>query len=554
MKPRALVAWSTGKDSAFALHVARERGEVEIVGLLTTLTSGYGRVSMHGVREDVLDAQATALQLPCRKVWIPPACVNADYERAMGEAMASARAEGVTRIVFGDLFLEDVRAYRERQLSGTGILPDFPLWGSDTAALAGRMVAGGLEATVVCVDPRRLPESFAGRRFDAAFLADLPAGVDPCGENGEFHTCVTGGPMFRDFVGVVPGEVVRRDGFVFADVIAARERHVARAEKAEGRAPKRRVSPRVVSLLPAATEIVAALGFADALVGRSHECDFPEDVEALPVCTEAKLDPSRPSEEIHRSVGGLLAEALSVYRVDAERLRALSPTHVVTQVQCEVCAVSLADVVAALAGWAGERPVLIPLNPGSLTDVFADIERVAAALEAPERGRRLVANLRARMDAIAARADARPTRPRVVTLEWLSPLMTAGNWMPELVRMAGGDDVLGKPGRHSEWLDWNAVRLADPDVLIAFPCGFPLARVEREAALLPSLPGWAELRAVRTNRVYLAEANQYFNRPGPRLAETLEIVAEILHPDAFDFGHGGVAWRPLSTAAALRAP
>ncbi len=221
MKPRALVAWSTGKDSAFALHVARERGDVEIVGLLTTLTSGFGRVSMHGVREELLDRQARALGLPCRKVWIPPVCVNADYERAMGEAMAAARADRITRIVFGDLFLADVRAYRERQLEGSGIVPEFPLWGSDTAALAARMIGAGLEATAVCVDPRVLPESFAGRRFDAAFLADLPPGVDPCGENGEFHTCVTGGPMFRAPLDVAVGAVVTRDGFVFADVAPA---------------------------------------------------------------------------------------------------------------------------------------------------------------------------------------------------------------------------------------------------------------------------------------------------------------------------------------------
>lgn len=304
-------------------------------------------------------------------------------------------------------------------------------------------------------------------------------------------------------------------------------------------------SPRVVSLLPAATEIVAALGFADALVGRSHECDFPEEVARLPVCTEAKIDPSRPSDEIHRSVGALLSEALSVYRVDAERLRSLAPTHVVTQVQCDVCAVSLADVDAALAGWVGERPALVPLNPGSLADVFADVERVAGALGAPERGRRLVADLRARMDAIERRASALRSRPRVVTLEWLSPLMTAGNWMPELVRMAGGEDLLGPLDRHSEWLDWESVRQANPDVLIAFPCGFPLERVEREAVILASLPGWRELRAVRTGRVYIAEANQYFNRPGPRLAETLEILAEMLHPDVFAFGHEGSGWRHL---------
>ena len=220
MRPKALVAWSSGKDSAFALHEARRRGrgELDIVGLLTTLTEDYRRVSMHGVREELLDLQAEALGLPCRKVRIPAGCVNADYERAMGDAVAAARAEGIERVVFGDLFLEDVRAYRERMLAGSGIEPVFPLWGRPTAELAAEMVASGLEARIVCVDPRRLPASFAGRRFDAAFLAELPDGVDPCGENGEFHTCVTDGPMFDRPVRAVRGETVTRDGFVFTDL------------------------------------------------------------------------------------------------------------------------------------------------------------------------------------------------------------------------------------------------------------------------------------------------------------------------------------------------
>ena len=218
MRPKALVAWSTGKDSAFALHAARSAGELEIVGLLTTLTRGFGRVSMHGVREEILDRQAGALGLPCLKVWIDPACVNADYERAMDSVLGQARAAGVARVVFGDLFLEDIRAYRVRMLAGTGIEPVFPLWGRPTGALGREMVEAGLEAVVVCVDPRRLPSSFAGRRFDAGFLTDLPADVDPCGENGEFHTCVTGGPMFRAPLDVAIGAVVTRDGFVFADV------------------------------------------------------------------------------------------------------------------------------------------------------------------------------------------------------------------------------------------------------------------------------------------------------------------------------------------------
>ncbi len=304
-------------------------------------------------------------------------------------------------------------------------------------------------------------------------------------------------------------------------------------------------APRIVTLLPSATEIVAALGFADALVGRSHECDFPDEVEDLPICTEAKVDTRQSSEEIHRSVSALLSETLSVYRVDAWRLRALRPTHVVTQVQCEVCAVSLEEVEEALAGWVGERPALLPLNPARLSDVFGDMERVAAELGAPARGERLVARLRRRMAEIACAAAAIRERPRVATIEWLSPLMTAGNWMPELIAMAGGDDLFGREGQHSAWLSWDEIRAADPDVVLVFPCGFSLARVARESALLTALPGWKDLSAATSGRVYLAEAGQYFNRPGPRLAETLEIVAEILHPEAFSFGYEGAGWQRL---------
>jgi uncharacterized protein (TIGR00290 family) len=176
---------------------------------------------MHGVREEILDRQAEELELPCRKVWISAGCVNADYERSMGQAVSEAVAAGVSHIVFGDLFLADVRAYRERMLAGTGLTPLFPLWGRDTAGLAAQMVDSGLRARVTCVDPRHLSGTFAGRRFDAEFLAALPAGVDPCGENGEFHTCVTSGPMFRRPVVVAPGEAVERDGFVFADLTLA---------------------------------------------------------------------------------------------------------------------------------------------------------------------------------------------------------------------------------------------------------------------------------------------------------------------------------------------
>lgn len=220
-RAKALVAWSTGKDSAWALHEVQQAGEVEVVGLLTTVTAEFSRVSMHAVREFLLDRQAEALGLPCHKVRIPWPCVNEVYEREMARAVASAVRAGVTHVVFGDLHLADVRAYREAKLAGSGVAPVFPLWGRDTARLAHEMLAGGIAATLTCVDPRRLDRSFAGRAFDEALLAELPAGVDPCGENGEFHTFVSAGPMFSRRLDVTVGEVVEREGFAFADVLPA---------------------------------------------------------------------------------------------------------------------------------------------------------------------------------------------------------------------------------------------------------------------------------------------------------------------------------------------
>ncbi len=297
-----------------------------------------------------------------------------------------------------------------------------------------------------------------------------------------------------------------------------------------------------MSLLPAATEIVAALGIEEFLVGRSHECDFPVGVEGLPVCTQARVDPSGSAERIHREVEALLAETLSVYLVDAQRLRDLEPTHVVTQVTCAACAVSLAEVERALSDWVSPRPALVALDSSDLAGVFRDIERVAGPLGVLERGSDLVARLRRRMDAIRKRARSAGSRPRVATIEWLSPLMAAGNWMPEVVEMAGGENLFGSVGRHSPWLEWETLRTADPDTVIVFPCGFALSRLRSEAGVLRALPGWEDLAAVRSGRVFLADGNQLFNRPGPRLAETLETVTEILHPELFCFGHEGRLW------------
>jgi uncharacterized protein (TIGR00290 family) len=220
--PKALIAWSSGKDSAWALHEVRRAGEYDVVGALTTVTETFGRVSIHGVREELLMAQLAAAGLPPVIVQIPYPCPNEIYEARMAAATADAKAAGITHMIFGDLFLQDVRAYREQKLAGTGITPVFPLWGRPTPALAREMIAAGVEAYLACVDSKRLTKDFAGRRFDQA-LADFPAAVDPCGENGEFHSFVAAGPMLRGAVPVDVGETIERDGFAYADLMIDRD-------------------------------------------------------------------------------------------------------------------------------------------------------------------------------------------------------------------------------------------------------------------------------------------------------------------------------------------
>ena len=232
MRRKALLSWSSGKDSAWALHVLRQRGEFEIVGLLTTVNEAADRVAMHAVRTELLRAQAAAVRLPLRSVGIPSPCSNQQYETAMATAIEQAKADGITVMAFGDLFLEDIRSYRMKKLAGTGIEPIFPIWGIPTAALAREMIAGGLRARLTCVDPKQLAPSFVACEFDGQLLAELPPGVDPCGERGEFHTFAYQGPMFERSIAIQSGEIVERDGFVFADLsIAAPETHARSARK-----------------------------------------------------------------------------------------------------------------------------------------------------------------------------------------------------------------------------------------------------------------------------------------------------------------------------------
>jgi iron complex transport system substrate-binding protein len=302
---------------------------------------------------------------------------------------------------------------------------------------------------------------------------------------------------------------------------------------------------RVVSLLPAATEMVAALGVSHWLVGRSHECDHPDPVRRLPACTRARLDAARPGGEIDREVKSLVGAGAALYEVDAARLRELRPDLILTQAQCDVCAVSPDDIEQAVADWPGEKPVILALSPRHLADVWADIQRVAAALGLDEHGRAVVKALKQRVVDVVERVCLVKHRPSVACLEWLDPLMAAGNWVPELVELAGGRNLFGVAGEHSPWLEWEAVREHDPEVIVVLPCGFDLARTRAEIGALTSRPGWNRLRAVKKGRVALTDGNAYFNRPGPRLVESLEILAEMLHPDRFPRAPRGRAWEPL---------
>lgn len=300
--------------------------------------------------------------------------------------------------------------------------------------------------------------------------------------------------------------------------------------------------PRIVSLIASATEIVAALGFGSHLVGRSHECDYPSEVLLLPPCSEPKIDVHGTSREIDDRVKSLAGEAISIYRVFPDVLRRLAPTHIITQTQCEVCAVSLKDVEAAMAQVIGQRPNIVALAPMCLEDVWTDIRAVGRSLGADERADELIRRLRDELDGIAKRAAGAGRRPSIACLEWIDPLMSAGNWVPELVEIAGGKNVLGTAGRHSPWLTWDELIASDPDVIAVMPCGFDIARTRQEMPVLSGDSRWHALRAVREGRVFLTDGNQFFNRPGPRLVESARILAEILHPDLFPNSPEGAGW------------
>jgi len=295
--------------------------------------------------------------------------------------------------------------------------------------------------------------------------------------------------------------------------------------------------PRIVSLISSATQIVDALGMTPHLVGRSHECDYPKSVQRLPVCTRPRIPVEADSAEIDRLVKESAREAISIYDVFSDVIEDLRPTHILTQVQCEVCAVSLRDVEAAFSRGMKGRPTVVSLQPDSLEGIWQDIRRVADALGIAARGEQLVGDLKDRMQAAGREAS-----DTVACIEWMEPLMAAGNWTPELIELAGGINLFGQAGKHSPWMTWEELVAADPGVIVIAPCGFDLARTEKELHFMTSRPGWSGLRG----RKFIADGNQYFNRPGPRVVETHRILCEMLHPDRFAPALCGVAWRAIS--------
>jgi iron complex transport system substrate-binding protein len=301
------------------------------------------------------------------------------------------------------------------------------------------------------------------------------------------------------------------------------------------------MSRRVVSLLPSCTEIVCALGCGDQLVGRSHECDFPPEIQSLPVCTAARIDPSGSSAEIDGEIKSLLSRALSIYEVDSARIEKLKPDLILTQDQCEVCAVTAEDLRKALP----HHPEIISLAPKRVADIWGDIQTIGDALGVAAHGREVLLQLKNRVVDVIQKTCMIKKRPSVACVEWLEPLMAAGNWVPEMVDLAGGRDLLGLSGKHSAWIEWDNLAKTNPDVIVLMPCGFDLARTRKEASSLPSRPEWGQLQAVKSNNVFVVDGNHYFNRPGPRIVESVEILAEILHPKLFSFGHENRGWSRL---------
>jgi iron complex transport system substrate-binding protein len=302
---------------------------------------------------------------------------------------------------------------------------------------------------------------------------------------------------------------------------------------------------RIVSLIPSATEIIAKLGLFDAIVGRSHECDYPPEILNLPVCTQARFNGHASKTSVHNQVNDVLQSALSIHKIKVDVLEKLHPTHIVTQDQCDAFSVTLPEVEAAVAQLTQSSPQIISLQPNTLQDVWGDIERVSRTFGVDSV--QILDNLEARIKICKRKLQglSNAEMPRVACIEWTDPLIAAANWVPELINLAGGQSLfclMGKPAVH---VQWETLVASNPDVIIFMPCGFDLQRTQQQAELLTQRPEWKKLHAVQSGRVFITDGNAYFNRPGPRLVDSVEILAEILHPDIFDYGYQGTGWQTL---------
>jgi len=303
---------------------------------------------------------------------------------------------------------------------------------------------------------------------------------------------------------------------------------------------------RIISLLAAGTEIVCELGLETQLVGRSHECDYPQSILHLPVCSSAMLDPTANSLEIDKQVKGALTDALSFYQIDREMIKQLKPDVIITQTQCEVCAVSFSDVEKALENLLDYPVEIISLEPDNLNAIFNDIKTVSEILGVPDRGADLLDRMHERLDLIKHKLKFITQKPTVACIEWIEPLMMAGNWTPEMVEIAGGQSVLSLSGKHSPVIDWMDLVQADPEILVVMPCGFDIKRTLQEMDTLLQNPYFKDLQAVKNNKLFVADGNQYFNRSGPRIIDSVEILAEIINPKQFIFGYEGDGWIKFS--------
>ena len=300
---------------------------------------------------------------------------------------------------------------------------------------------------------------------------------------------------------------------------------------------------KIVTLIPSATEIVAFLGKKNLIVGKSHECDYPKDLNKIKKLTSPKINIYGTSREIHNQITLILENSLSVYKVDVSELKKLDPDVVVTQAHCEVCAVSFSEVKEIVTNHINKKTKIISLQPNTLEDVFDDINRVAKGLNIDEiTTKNLIKPLKERVKNIQTKS-LKQKKKTIACIEWIDPLMAAGNWIPEMVKISGGEDIFGKSGKDSHWVKFDEIQRYNPEIIIFLPCGYNIEKTQQEVKNLFTLDSkWSELNAFLNKKIYIVDGNQFFNRPGPRLVESLEIFAEIIHPELFNFNHNQDGW------------